>query len=233
QQHLGVTRHHGRDATSLLLGETLLREHERDFGLSFARSLRDFVALVVDLGVEDLALPLAADVLAGGHREHAGEATRDAGDDDGECLTRGAGDRRDDGKRRNEAVLEPEDDLPDLAQKRAGLALLGEVIGEPGAVRSVRGRVERWSRRGLSHVPVRFAYHDAPCPGPVAPAVSRAPSPTSPDPSTNAMAAAVDGESAARPVSSSWSASPRASRRPSGTPRSVGPAGAKGPARPR
>jgi hypothetical protein len=46
-----VTRHHGRDATSLLLGETLVREHERDFGLGLARSLRDLVALVVDLGV--------------------------------------------------------------------------------------------------------------------------------------------------------------------------------------
>ena len=117
QQHLGVARHHRRDALRLLLREAFLREHERDLRLGLARPLRDFVTLLVDLGVEDLALALATDVLAGGHREHTGEAARDAGDDDWERLAGCARDRGDDREGRYQSVLESEDDLADLAEE--------------------------------------------------------------------------------------------------------------------
>ena len=117
QQHLGVARHHRRDALCLLLGEAFLCEHERDLGLGLAWPLRDFVTLLVDLRIEDLALALAADVFAGRHREHAGEATGDARDDDRERLAGCTRDRGDDRERRYQSVLEPEDDLADLAEE--------------------------------------------------------------------------------------------------------------------
>ena len=97
--------------------EAFLGEHERDLGLGLARPLRDFVTLLVDLGIEDLALALAADVLAGRHREHAGEATGDARDDDWERLAGCARDRGDDREGRYQSVLESEDDLADLAEE--------------------------------------------------------------------------------------------------------------------
>ena len=150
QEHLGMARHLCRDPRRLLLAEPFLGQHERDFGLGLAGPLLDLVALLVDLGVEDLALALAADVLAGGHREHAGQAAGDTGDDDGEGLPRRAGHGGHDGQRRDQAVLKAEHDLADLTEEGAFVALLGEVRGDPVPVVGGCRSVHRWSR-GVSH----------------------------------------------------------------------------------
>jgi hypothetical protein len=55
----------------------------------------------------------------------------DTRDDDRERLAGCAGDGGDDRERRDEAVLEPEDDLPDLAQQRARSPFFREVLGDP------------------------------------------------------------------------------------------------------
>ena len=169
QQHLGVTGHQRRDPSGVLVAQPLLGQHVGDLGLCLARPLLDLVSLVVDLRIEDLALALAADVLAGGHREHPRQGAGDAGDDDRVGLARGAGHGRHDRERRYQPVLGAEDDLADLAQERARAALLGEVGGDPGAVvgrcrgihrRSsgvqVAGRADHVGR--VCHVRVRVAH---------------------------------------------------------------------------
>ena len=71
-----------RHLPRVLVRQAVLLEHVGDLGLRFARALVDLLALVDDLRVEDLALALAADVLAGGHAEDAAERGGDAGHDD-------------------------------------------------------------------------------------------------------------------------------------------------------
>ena len=98
----------------------------------------DLLALVDDLGVEDLALALAADVLAGGHAEDPAECGGEAGHDDVVVVLGRARDEVHDGDRADQAVLRPEDRLADLAQQRRLAALVGEVGPEEVRVELAR-----------------------------------------------------------------------------------------------
>ena len=66
--------------------QPILLEHVRDFGLGLAGPRLDLLAFARDLGLEDLPLALAGQVLAGGHAEHAGEPRGDAGHEDHEAC---------------------------------------------------------------------------------------------------------------------------------------------------
>ena len=98
----------------------------------------DLLALVDDLGVEDLALALAADVLAGRHAEDPAERRREPGHDDVVVVLGRARDEVHDGDRADQAVLRSEDRLADLSQQRGLAALVGRCACEEVGVELAR-----------------------------------------------------------------------------------------------
>ena len=101
----------------LFVREAVLLEHVGHLGLGLAGTLVDLLALLHDLRVEDLALALAADVLAGSHAEDSGQPRRDACHQHRIAVRRRAGDGAHHRKRADQTVLRAEDRLANLAQQ--------------------------------------------------------------------------------------------------------------------
>ena len=134
-----MPRHDLGDGQCLVVGQTVLFEHEGDLGLRLAGSVVDLVALVGDLRLEDLALALAADVLAGAHAEDARQPGCDAGDEHGVPVARGAGHGAHDREGADEAVLRAEDRLADLTEDAGAPPFFGQVSRQEVVV-EVAGR---------------------------------------------------------------------------------------------
>ena len=118
-------------------------EHVGHLSLSLTGTLSHLFALARDLGRKDLALALAAHVLAGGHAEDPRQARGDAGDQDLRPIAGGTREGAHHPQRADQTVLGPEDRLTDLSQGCLA-PLVGEVLTDPGAVEVGRGGAWRW-----------------------------------------------------------------------------------------
>src|SRR5439155_18947705 len=111
---------------SLVIRKAVLPEQVGEVGLHVGTPRGDLLALIRDLCQRDLALTLAREVLARGHAEDARQAGRDASDKDREAIVCGAAHRAHHRERAHEAVLRPEDRLPDVTEEARPATLLVE-----------------------------------------------------------------------------------------------------------
>ena len=110
-----------RDPGRFLGGEPLGPVRGGQLGLLLLGHRLHLGSLERDLPLEQLALALHRDVLAGGHAERTREKARDAGQqDEARIARRGAGDAHHQGQVADQAVADAEDDRPQRPRPAAG-----------------------------------------------------------------------------------------------------------------
>ena len=119
QRPLRVLEEAVGDRPGLVLPEPLGPVDGGHLGLLFLGHRLQFGPLERDLALEQLALALHRDVLAGGHAERAGEQARDSGEQDEVVrrrrLTRRADHAHHEREVADQSVADPEDDRPEGA----------------------------------------------------------------------------------------------------------------------